>query len=163
MSVIDELIFDRTQEDVDRVWELKNKILEGGGLSALTFEEYAEFMAGMKGSYNQKDLNRIGEAIAYLVERMKDLAIYDDTIVPNTDWVMGEWVTQSKIDNLLSCLTKLRAKLSLPANAPAVPATLDNLVYQTANEIEELLYIIDGRITQTTSAFPYTGVRYCGQ
>ena len=34
MSVIDNLIFDRTQADVDRVFELKNKILTGGGLSA---------------------------------------------------------------------------------------------------------------------------------
>lgn len=31
MSVIDNLIFDRTQADVDRVFELKNKILTGEG------------------------------------------------------------------------------------------------------------------------------------
>ena len=46
MSVIDNLIFDRTQADVDRVFELKNKILTGGGLSALTSEEQSEYMAG---------------------------------------------------------------------------------------------------------------------
>ena len=59
MSVIDELIFDRTQADVDRVFELKNKILTGGGLSALTPEEQTEYMAGMKGAYNATDFNRI--------------------------------------------------------------------------------------------------------
>lgn len=163
MSIIDTLIYDRTQADVDRVWELKNKILTGGGLSALTPEEYTEFMAGMKGAYNASDMNRVGEAINYLVERMKQLAIYDDTIVPKTDWEIGEWPLQSQISNYLSCLNKVRAKLNLPADAPTVPTSLDNLVFETANEIEYLLYLVDQRITQTTAAFPYTGVRYCGQ
>lgn len=163
MSVIDELIYDRTQEDVDRALELRRKILKGGGISALTSDELAEYLAGMKGAYNAADLNRVGEAINYLVERMKSLAIYDDSIIPNTDWEIGEWVVQSKVTNLLSCLNKVRAKLDLPTDAPAVPATLDNLEYQTANDIERLLLMIDKRITQTTAAFPYTGVRYCGQ
>lgn len=35
MSVIDTLVYDRTQADVDRVFTLKNKILTGG-LDALT-------------------------------------------------------------------------------------------------------------------------------
>ncbi|WP_417051034.1 hypothetical protein [Dysosmobacter welbionis] len=163
MSVIDNLIFDRTQADVDRVFELKNKILTGGGLSALTSEEQTEYMAGMKGAYNYTDFNRIGEAISYLVERMKALAIYDDSIIPKVDWAVGDWPTQSQISNLLTCLTKLRAKLNLPANAPSVPGSMDYMTYQLANDIEQLLFMIDSRVTQTTAPFPYTGVRYCGQ
>lgn len=46
-------------------------------------------MAGMKGAYNYTDFNRIGEAISYLVERMKALAIYDDSIIPKVDWGGG--------------------------------------------------------------------------
>ena len=152
MSVIDNLIFDRTQADVDRVFELKNKILTGGGLSALTSEEQTEYMAGMKGAYNYTDFNRIGEAISYLVERMKALAIYDDSIIPKVDWAVGDWPTQSQISNL-----------NLPANAPSVPGSMDYMTYQLANDIEQLLFMIDSRVTQTTAPFPYTGVRYCGQ
>lgn len=162
MSIINELVYDRTQADVDRVYTLKNKILTGG-LTALSAEEKAEYLAGMKGAYNYTDFNRLGEAIVYLVERMKELDIHDSSIVPKVDWAMGDTPTRSQVSNLLSCLTKLRAKLSLPENAPVVPNTLDNLVYQTANEMELLLWMIDQRITQTTAAFRYSGTIYCGQ
>ena len=162
MSVIDELIYDRTQEDVDRVFYIKNKILSGG-LSSLSASEKAKYMSGMKGAYNYTDFNRIGNAINYLVERMKKLDIHDSTIVPKVDWVMGDIPTRNQVDNLLSCLNKLKSKLSLPENAPVIPNTLDNLIYQTANEIELLLWIIDKRITQTTAAFLYSGMVYCGQ
>ena len=162
MSIINELVYNRTQADVDRVYTLKNKILTGG-LAALTAEEKAEYLAGMKGAYNYTDFNRLGEAIAYLVEQMKKLDIHDSSIVPKVDWVMGDTPTQSQVRNLLSCLTKLRAKLSLPDNAPSVPNSLDKLTYQTANDMELLLWMIDQRITQTTAAFHYSGTMYCGQ
>lgn len=162
MSIIDNLVYDRTQADVDRVFTLKNKILTEG-LSSLSAEEKAEYMAGMKGAYNYTDFNRLGEAIAYLVERMKELDIHDSSIIPKVDWVMGDTPTQSQVSNLLSCLTKLRAKLSLPDDAPSVPNSLDKLTYQTANDMELLLWMIDQRITQTTAAFRYSGTMYCGQ
>jgi len=162
MSIINELVYNRTQADVDRVYTLKNKILTGG-LAALTAEEKAEYLAGMKGAYNYKDFNRLGEAISYLVEQMKKLDIHDSSIVPKVDWAMGDTPTQSQVRNLLSCLTKLRVKLSLPDNAPSVPNSLDKLTYQMANDMELLLWMIDQRITQTTAAFRYSGTMYCGQ
>ena len=162
MSIINELVYDRTQTDVDRVYTLKNKILTGG-LAALSAEEKAEYLAGMKGAYNYTDFNRLGEAIAYLVERMKELDIHDSSIIPKVDWVMGDTPTQSQVSNFLGCLTKLRAKLSLPDDAPSVPNSLDKLTYQTANDMELLLWMIDQRITQTTAAFRYSGTMYCGQ
>ena len=162
MSIINELVYDRTQTDVDRVYTLKNKILTGG-LAALSAEEKAEYLSGMKGAYNYTDFNRLGEAIAYLVERMKELDIHDSSIIPKVDWVMGDTPTQSQVSNLLSCLKKLRAKLSLPDDAPSVPNSLDKLTYQTANDMELLLWMIYQRITQTTAAFRYSGTMYCGQ
>ena len=64
-TVIDTLVFNRTQADVDRVFILKNKILTGG-LTALSDEEKTEYMAGMKGAYNYQDMNRVGQAVAYI-------------------------------------------------------------------------------------------------
>ena len=58
MSIIDNLVYDRTQADVDRVFTLKNKILTEG-LSSLSAEEKTEYMAGMKGAYNYGDMNRV--------------------------------------------------------------------------------------------------------
>ena len=68
-TIIDTLIYDRTQADVDRVFTLKTKILTEG-LNALSAEELAEYMAGMKGAYNYTDMNRVGQAVAYIADRM---------------------------------------------------------------------------------------------
>lgn len=161
-TIIDTLIYNRTQADVDRVFTLKTKILTEG-LTSLTAEELAEYLAGMKGAYNYTDLNRVGQAISYLVGRMEELAVYDNTIVPKTDWAMGNVPTQSQISALLTNLTKLRGKLSLPDDAPTVPTSLDSMTYETANDIEELLAVIDDRINRATAAFAYAGISYCGE
>lgn len=68
-TVIDTLIYDRTQADVDRVATQRNKILTNGW-DSLSEEERTEWLAGMKGSYNATDLNRVTEAMKYLVERL---------------------------------------------------------------------------------------------
>lgn len=196
MSVIDELIYDRTQADVDRVFTLKNKILTEG-LSALTSEELTEYMVGMKGAYNYTDMNRVGQAVAYIAGRMTalpdELAAYraekgvdDDPIyeVPydpstvvvaaKTDWAMGDTPTQALAKAYLNNLVVLRKQLTLPAEAPVVPSTLDNLTYTIANEIEYLLYVIDRQLTEvendlyskidlTVAAYAYTNLCYCGE
>ena len=61
MSIIDELITDRTQADVNRVRELALK-----GWANLTEGEKAEWNAGMKGAYNATDLNRVTQAMDYI-------------------------------------------------------------------------------------------------
>lgn len=196
MSVIDELIYDRTQADVDKVFTLKNKILTGG-LSALTSEELTEYMAGMKGAYNYTDMNRVGQAVAYIAERMialpDELAAYraekgvdDDPIyeVPydpstvvvaaKTNWAMGDTPTQALAKAYLNNLVVLRKQLTLPAEAPVVPSTLDKLTYAVANDIEYLLYLIDRQLTEvendlyakidlTVAAYAYTNLCYCGE
>lgn len=66
MSVIENLIFDRTQADVTRVDVLKAKMLSGNATPA----EKAEWLAGMKGAYNASDMNRVTLAVKVLAERM---------------------------------------------------------------------------------------------
>lgn len=172
-TVIDTLVFDRTQADVDRVFTLKNKILTGG-LTALSDEEKAEYMAGMKGAYNYQDMNRVGQAVAYIAERMTsipdELAAYraekgvaDDPVYhvsynpssvvvsAKTNWAMGDIPTQSQISTYLQNLTVLRSQLTLPENTPAVPTSLNSLTFQIANDIERLLYVIYTTLVNTTN------------
>lgn len=169
-TIIDTLIFDRTQADVDRVFSLKNKILTEG-LSSLSAEEKAEYMAGMKGAYNYQDMNRVGQAVQYIANRMtsipNELAAYrkqkgvaDDPVyeVPynpgsvvvsaKTNWAMGDTPTQSLALAFLNNLTTLRKQLDLPTDAPAVPSTLDGLTFSVANQIEYLLLVIDQTLTE---------------
>lgn len=195
-TVIDTLVYDRTQADVDRVFTLKNKIL-AGGLSSLTTAEKAEYMAGMKGAYNYGDMNRVGTAVAYIANRMttipteletyregKGVAEDDYFDVPydpasvvvsaKTDWAMGNVPAQSQIATYLGNLTTLRSMLSLPADAPSVPSSLNGMTFGTANDIEKLLYVIDttlteveterySRIDRAVASFAYAGVMYCGE
>lgn len=58
MSIIDELVTDRSQSDVDSL-----KALLARGVSNWTEAEEAEFnLARSKGAYNYTDLNRVTEA-----------------------------------------------------------------------------------------------------
>lgn len=196
MSIIDNLVYDRTQADVDRVFTLKNKIL-AGGLNALSDEEKNEYMAGMKGAYNHTDMNRVGQAVEYIAERMvslpAELAAYqalkgvsDDpnyqvpydpssvVVSPKTDWTMGDTPTQSLVQTYLDNLTVLRQQFDLPDNTPAVPTDLDYLTFETANDIEYLLYLIYQtfsaiekelyrRINLTAAGYVYAGITYSGE
>lgn len=196
MSIIDSLIYDRTQADVDRVTTLKQKILTQG-LSSLTEAESSEYMAGLKGAYNYTDLNRVGQAVAYIADQMETLptriaeysqqkgASDDVTIVLPYDpedidvnvkanWTVSDIPTQAQMETYLNNLVELRAQLSLPSNAPTVPTSMRKLTYQTANDIEYLLYLINtalealeaslkSQIDRTASAFAYTGIYYCDE
>lgn len=169
MSVIDTLIFDRTQEDVDRVYELRNKILSGG-MSALSEEEKGEWLAGMKGSYNYTDMNRVSEAVQYIYDRMQALPDELDTyresqgvedspefhvpydpseinVVPLPELTMEEIPTQLVILVYLANLITLSMVLPLPDDAPNYPMTLDHMTYETANDIERLLYVINDAVS----------------
>ena len=67
MSIVDELITDRTQADVDAVRELLLKV--SGGTA--TAEELAQFnLAKEKGAYNYTDLNRVTQAMDCINERL---------------------------------------------------------------------------------------------
>jgi hypothetical protein len=168
-TVIDTLIYDRTQEDVDRVSTLKTKALTGGW-GSLTEDEQAEWLAGMRGAYNYTDLNRVGSAVEYLASRFVNIPVeladyraekgvadsgifqvpYDPATVvvsPKTDWTVEDTPTDKQVAVYLNNLAVLRAILTLPADAPAVPSTLSKMTFETANDIEYLLYCIHAKLT----------------
>lgn len=84
MSVIDNLITDRTQSDVSRWSQLKAKTLAG-----MTESEKAEWSAGMKGAYKYTDLNRVNEAMRYLQNRLRGYGYLVDVVPPVIEEVEG--------------------------------------------------------------------------
>lgn len=194
-TIIDTLIYDRTQADVDRVFTLKNKILTEG-LNALSSEELAEYMAGMKGAYNYTDMNRVGQAVAYIADRMialpteletyrEEREVADDpayhvpydadsvVVTAKTNWAMGDTPTQSVVAAYLADLSTLRKQITLPADTPAVPTSLNNLTFSVANDIEYLLYVIYQAFLKVEAAlyskidrtvpFAHAGIAYSGE
>lgn len=69
---LDNLIFDRTQADVDRVKTLTQRLIAG----TATDTEKSEWLAGMKGAYNYADLNRVTAAMDYLNDYFLSLGYY---------------------------------------------------------------------------------------
>ena len=62
--IIDDLITNRTQEDASYAAELAAKGQD------MTTEEWAAYLAGLRGAYNYTDLNRVTEAMEYINDRL---------------------------------------------------------------------------------------------
>ena len=144
MSIMDTLITDRTQADVDA----RND----------------------KGTYNASDLNRVGTAMNYVADRLKE-AGYDPHISPKTDWQDGEWVTPVAQAVYLGDLAELRRQFSMMSTTPEVPPrilatginTNDGLTHTWANNIEQILEDIDLLLTNIMQAWFYSGDLFSGE
>ena len=144
MSIMDTLITDRTQADVDA--------------------------RNYKGTYNASDLNRVGTAMNYVADRLKE-AGYDPHISPKTDWQDGEWVTPVAQAVYLGDLSELRRQFSMLSTTPEVPPrilatgvnTNDGLTHTWANDIEQILEDIDLLLTNIMQAWFYSDDLFSGE
>lgn len=153
------LIYDRTQQDVDNVaiYKAKFKVVDtvtteiqiGSQLASgkyFVFDgtqaELDEYMGGMKGAYNATDLNRVGNAINEAASLLSDFGIHV-TVNPKTNWTYSDVPTETQDANLFTDL--LTVKNASIFVTPVLPITLSKIDYLKANAIEEMLaIIIDG-------------------
>lgn len=158
MSIIDTLITDRTQSDVFALQQL---------LSVDSFywtaAQKTAFLAGLKGAYNETDLNRVEGAVDYLCGLLQDwpaerdayaaarnVAIDDIFAVPydpddydletKTTWQEGDYLSQSDLERYLSNVETLTT--ALVAAYPTLPDGMDNINEADANHIEEALLLL---------------------
>lgn len=143
---LDKLIFDRTAADVAQLKAVTAKLVD----RTATAEERAAFLAGMKGAYNDTDLNRVGAAVAYLTARLGDLGYHVST-TPVTDWQEGDIPSPAQMAQYLANIAALRGRL--PYVAPDAPEDMVGLTYQEANAIEEILYTLEGVLEAMQAAF----------
>lgn len=162
MSIIDELITDRTQADVDRQLELNAKWIPGSGFFNGTYEEQQEWLAGTKGTYRASDLNRVGEAILYIAERMQ-AAGYAVNVAPMTNWTEADWVTPSAASRLLQDVRQLRGKFAQTPDTPPVPEDMENMTFRDANDIEKNLAAVDRLLSNMMAAWYSSGELYSGE
>lgn len=144
-TILDTLIFDRTQADVDRVRELKLKFLDG----TITTEEQTEYVNGLKGAYNSIDLNRVGNAIAYIGGLLRSFG-FNISVSPKTDWVNSDVPTQAQAQRYIQDLSAIRTAGSSVVSTVAIPTNLDNLNFESANNIERMLYDV-GKIYERSN------------
>lgn len=156
MSVLDTLITDRTQSDVSLVLKLKNK-----GFAEMTTEEKTEYLAGMKGAYKASDLNRVGEAVAFLRDELIGQG-YAVPVNPKTDWKDSDIPTTAHMAAYISDIALLRGIVDLP-NPPPVPDDMDGLTVTDANNIEQILILLDESMRRAAQAWFYSGDLFSGE
>ena len=158
MSVIDTLVTDRTEADVSRHRELRDK-----GWAGMTAAEKAEWMSGMKGAYNpNSDMNRVASAMSYLSQRFAS-AGYSVPISSPTDWANGDIPRKDDLDTYLDDLRRIRAAMAVMDTTPAAPESMDYLTWAKANDIEKILVDVDDALGRLLLSPFYSGEIYSGE
>lgn len=157
MSVIDTLVMDRTEVDVSRYSELRDK-----GWAEMTAAERAEWVAGMKGAYNASDLNRVASAMSYLSQRFAS-AGYSVPVSSPTDWANGDIPRKDDLDTYLDDLRRIRAALAVMDTTPSAPESMDYLTWAKANDIEKILVDVDDALGRLLLSPFYSGEIYSGE
>lgn len=160
------LITDRTAADLAR-WQA----LHAKGYSGLTAAEKIEWaQAEMRGAYNVSDLNRVGNAIVYLRDRINNYG-YSVNVTPKTDWKTGDKPTATQLQKYLADLRIIRGAVGNLAELPAVPGRIypsaagkgDGLTIEKANDIERILQVLDEAITKMLTSWWGCGEIGCGE
>lgn len=157
--MLENLITDRTAADFQRWLTLRDK-----GVQNMTAEELAEWESGMKGAYNASDLNRVGEALNYLRDRLTE-AGYLGYVEFNvrTDWTEADIPTTAELTAYIKAVETVRVAMTQYQTTPNTPADTGSLDIQGANDIEKILIDIDELITKMQAARFFGGDLYGGE
>lgn len=152
------LITDRTQSDVDYAVNLNLKMEQG----TATEDEQSEWFNGLKGAYNESDLNRVGAAVQYLKDK-SDGQGYLSLLYPKTDWIEGEAPYDTDLETYLENIRVLRSLVVFPDGTPAVPDDMEDFTIGEANDIEKILEMLDLLLTNASKSWIYSGEIYAGE
>lgn len=137
----------------------------------ITDRTRADVIAGnAKGTYTASDLNRVGEAMNYVADRLRE-AGYDPHISPKTDWNDDDWVNPEAQSAYLGDLMELRNQITMLGSTPQVPPRIlattinsgDGLTYEWANDIEQIILDLDDALNRLKLSFWCCGEIYCGE
>ena len=161
------LITDRTELDVNKSNRIKAKY-SSSGWDSLSAAEQAAYLAGLKGSYNHTDLNRVESAVQTLANDLTAIG-YPVSVAVKTDWTQADvqaLSTQSGMENIERYrmnVSTIRSALAVFSTTPEAPASMDKLTFTRANAIEQILLDVEKLITNMSAAFRHSGVTICGQ
>ena len=138
---MEELIFDRTQVDVEYARENQAS---------------TEFL---KGAYNYTDLNRVETWCEYIANMLNSYNYFVDITV-KTNWTMLDFPTTSEMERIRSNIIKLKQAYYSFTN---IPDNLDYMDWKKANDIERILSEINVLIENMIASFYYGNEIYAGE
>lgn len=191
MSIISELITDRTREDVSRIERLISKgwdnmteeergyflglpgsygvplvSLDGHELYSLDGEQLQileQTVMAVKGAYNASDLNRVTEAVEYLATRIRGYGNNLDALSGQRVWSMEDIPTSDSMRRYLDNVGLIRSSISVLPSTPVVPDDMEDLSVDEANDIEKVLVDVDFLLNNMEAAWLYSGDIYSGE
>lgn len=149
-----ELIYDRTQADVDRAKAIMRGMITGQYVYGSA--EWSEYLAGLKGCYNAADINRVSFAhleISGLIAGLRaELRLEAEDCGCNPDdfqlpagevdvlptMLMREFPDEKRMAQYLAN-TRILRDICLPGDTTVLPTSMSKLGYRGANAIEEVL------------------------
>lgn len=153
------LVIDRTQQDVDYVRQLIEKLLNDTATDA----EKAEWDSfTLRGAYNYTDMNRVGAAVEYVALRLLECGTSVD-VFPKYDWSESDTPTASQMEQYRSDIATLRDAMAAMPTTPQAPATMSNLTWSEANAIEKILQDTYVLISNMKAAWFYSGDLFSGE
>jgi hypothetical protein len=146
--IIDELIYDRTYEDLEiaRQYVRDNVPFPNDNL---------------RFSWDYRALNRTEQAMEYVDSIFKELGYYKNMKF-KTDWLNDE-ITREEAQRYLDNLTSLRNFILMPSDSPDVPTTMNGMTIERANDIEKLIFDINVVIEALQKNLIRSNVGACGQ
>lgn len=154
---LENLITDRTAQDIDRVNELAAKAWQD-----MTADERAEWMSPMKGSYNHTDLNRVEEAVAFIATELKKYGYLGRDIAVRT-WSSNEIPTAEDLGRYFGNVATLRNAITVWSSTPTAPSVMNGFDVNKANALEKILLDIDQIINLMKDAWFYSGDLYSAE
>lgn len=152
-----DFITDRTAADVARAQQFRSR-----GWNNLTDAEKAEWLAGLKGAYNNTDLNRVESAVAAIRDRLA-AECYPVETETTRAWSNTDIPTVSEMERYLRNVRTIREAMAVKPTTPQVPATMVGLNHEGANAIEQILKDVEQLLTNMVSSYVYSSEIFGGE
>ena len=140
-----DLIFDRTQADVDYASRLKQEGLHSD--------------SDLRGAYNSSDRNRVGGALSMLLELLNNNG-YRLVGSVRSNWAEGDIVRAKDNADIIAGLRAVRGVL--PQISLEIPDNLDKLDWRKANAVERILFDMYENYDRLSDMWLWCGEGYAG-
>lgn len=135
-------------------------------MELVTDRTEADAMIGNeKGVYGFADLNRVESAAAKIAQQIAELG-FALQLETKTDWGLpgnfsaNSWPVESQMRRYLKNVADIQRVFIIQAN---LPASMDKLDWNGANNIEKVLQTAFDRITGIKQAYRYSGEFFAGE
>ena len=154
----DELVYDRTKSDVERVKKLAQKWNSG----TITSGEVAEWNAGLKGAMNAADLNRIEAWLQYAEAELRSRGYYCGMTFRSSAWTYTDILYRSDLDRIRANVDTLRNCLYAIPDWRAIEYS-NTMSWQQMNATEWDIQMIFTWLEKVMTSLFYSGEIYSGE